>query len=273
MDFKRLSCVLCASLAALLCEAAGAVTTLPAADTAKNLLESLEVTLTTVEDTPSTARELLLSPTLEEKYAYFPAADDYDAVLIQCEDMVNLRSRPVDGDVLRMLRNGRVAHLTGEKDGWYRVVYRDTIGYICADYCRPVYYADYADALSAASEQEHLVDLALDWLGVRYRYGGNSLSGTDCSGFTMSVFSQLGYDLPHSAEGQFYGFPSVSAEERAAGDLVFFSTGGNYIGHVGIYLGDGQFIHASTSQGVRIDSVYDEYYGPRYRGACRVLGG
>ena len=271
MNSKHFVAALSGALFLFLCAAfAHAEVLSPLAGEPKNALEAHRVILSAAEQTPSTARELLQSPTLEEKYTALPAPD-YDAVLIHCEDAVNLRLQPVDGEVLRMIRDGRVAHLMGEKDGWYRVIYRDSTGYISADYCTPVYYADYARSEGSASVQDSVTDEALDWLGVRYRYGGDSLSGTDCSGFTMAVFARFGYELPHSAQGQFYGCPSVTTEQRDVGDLVFFSTGDDDIGHVGIYLGDGQFIHASTSQGVRIDSLYDEYYGPRYRGACRVL--
>lgn len=231
--------------------------------------ESLAVTVPSA-DAPTTVQELLECPTLQELGAII-TTPQYDGVVIVCDDGVNLRRSPVSGDILRVIRPGRAAHLVGEKDGWYQVVYNNLTGYISGDYCQLICYEDYAAESEAMSLREDLADYALDWLGVRYRYGGDSTSGTDCSGFTMAIFSHFGYDLPHSALGQFYGWPSVTTEQRDVGDLVFFSTGGDYIGHVGIYLGGGQFIHASTSQGVRIDSVYDAYYGPRYRGACRVL--
>lgn len=267
MFSKHFFCGLCATFALILCTVCAEAA--PSAQQNTALLESLTVTVPSV-DAPSTVQELLARPTLEELGENISNAR-YDGVVIVCDDAVNLRCAPVSGDILRVIRSGRVAHLVEEKDGWYKVVYNSVTGYICGDYCQPVHYEDYASGAEAMSVKENLADFALDWLGVRYRYGGSSTSGTDCSGFTMAVFAHFGYDLPHSAQGQFYGYPSVTTEQRDVGDLVFFSTGGDYIGHVGIYLGDGQFIHASTSQGVRIDSVYDGYYGPRYRGACRVL--
>lgn len=111
-------------------------------------------------------------------------------------------------------------------------------------------------------------------LGVRYVPGGSSLSGFDCSGFTSYVFSKYGVSLPHSAAGQSaYGSP-VSRSSLQAGDLVFFDTNGghNNITHVGIYIGGGNFIDASSARphAVTVDSLNSAYYSSRYMTARRV---
>ena len=118
-----------------------------------------------------------------------------------------------------------------------------------------------------------LVGEARQWLGTPYRYGGTSYSGIDCSGFTMKVFAQFGISLPHGASDQYALCTPVTTAERAPGDLVFFNTSGRGIGHVGIYLGGGQFIHASTSRGVVISSLYESYYANTYLYAGRIISG
>jgi len=112
-----------------------------------------------------------------------------------------------------------------------------------------------------------VVGIAMQYLGVPYVYGGASPSGFDCSGLVMYVFNQIGVSLPHNAAAQYgYGMP-VSRDQLQAGDLVFF----NGLGHVGIYIGGGQFIHAPhTGDVVKISSLSDSWYASTYVGAKRV---
>lgn len=116
---------------------------------------------------------------------------------------------------------------------------------------------------------------ALALLGTPYRYGGTTPAGLDCSGFVLQVFTPLGVQLPRvSAEQAQVGQP-VDAADLQPGDLVFFDTaGGGRISHVGIYLGGDSFVSANSYQGkVSLDTLMaDRYWGPRYRGARRVLG-
>ena len=198
---------------------------------------------------------------------------EYDAVIVRCNDALNLRTKPVDGTVLRMIRAGKIAQLLDvTEEGWYKVTYGTTTGYVCADYCQAVHYADYENTEATSTLRDDIIDYAFDWLGVRYVYGGFSFSGTDCSGFTMSVFGHFGIPLSHGAAYQYRNNIPVTTAQREAGDLVFFSSySSSGIEHVGIYIGGGQFIHASTSRGVIISSLSESYYARHYLGAARVV--
>jgi cell wall-associated NlpC family hydrolase len=116
-----------------------------------------------------------------------------------------------------------------------------------------------------------VVGIAMHYLGTPYVWGGASPSGFDCSGFVMYVFAQVGISLPHYTVAQYnYGDSvSVPRSELQPGDLVFFAG----LGHVGIYVGNGQFIHAPhTGDVVKIDSLGEGWYSSEYDGAKRILG-
>lgn len=123
----------------------------------------------------------------------------------------------------------------------------------------------------------NLVISAFDFLGVPYRRGGNSEeTGFDCSGFTRHVFERtLGLVLPRRADEQAKadGLQQVGRDELKPGDLVFFNTLRRTFSHVGIYVGDGKFIHAPrTGQNVRVEDMREAYWTHRFTGARRVPG-
>jgi cell wall-associated NlpC family hydrolase len=122
------------------------------------------------------------------------------------------------------------------------------------------------------SIKDRLLRVARGMLAVPYRYGGTTLWGLDCSGFVQKAFSFLDLGLPRTAREQFREGVKVSKTQLSAGDLVFFRTRAKYASHVGIYLGDNRFIHASAhDRKVTIDSLDEPYYEKHYLGAKRLL--
>lgn len=124
-------------------------------------------------------------------------------------------------------------------------------------------------------EKYMLVKVAKSFMGAPYRYGGETVRGLDCSAYVKKIYDIFDVQLPRSAREQFQYGSKVTKDELAVGDLVFFRTKRyvKYPTHVGIYIGDGNFIHASSNHnklGVKIDSLSSEFYTRTYTGAVRV---
>ncbi len=124
-------------------------------------------------------------------------------------------------------------------------------------------------AAKKAAKQERVIKTAKKYLGVAYVYGGSTPAGFDCSGFTMYVYNKLGISLTHNAQAQYSQGTHVSKDNLEVGDLVFFGSSTSSISHVGIYVGNGKYIHSpQTGDVVSIDKLSDR---SNYVGACRVL--
>ena len=131
-------------------------------------------------------------------------------------------------------------------------------------------FAGNTEAASSVNSSE-LVATAKDLVGTKYRGGGTTTAGFDCSGFVSYVYKDLGVSLPRTSSGMYASGTKVDKSNLASGDLVFFNTTNKGVSHVGIYIGDGKFIHSSTSKGVKIDKLNDpHYWGARYVGAKRI---
>lgn len=116
---------------------------------------------------------------------------------------------------------------------------------------------------------------ARSWVGVPYSYGGKTRKGTDCSGLVVAVFDKAaGITLPRSSSEQQAACRQVKRGNLRPGDLVFFTTGKNKkkVNHVGIYIGNGCMVHASTSRGVMVSDLEQDYYRKTYHSGGRVPG-
>ena len=188
-------------------------------------------------------------------------------------DGVNVRSdASTDSSVLATIEEDAIVTVNGLVDGWYDV----TCEYGTEGYIR----SDFLDLTESSSSNSDIAATAKQYLGTGYVYGGASPRGFDCSGFTMYVYSQHGYSLPHSATSQWQsglGTRVYSISELQPGDLVFFNdpsrNAGKACSHAGIYIGNGQHIHASSSRGggVIISDMTSGYYNTYFVGGLRPL--
>lgn len=196
-----------------------------------------------------------------------PSDQSAEAMYIKVlQGPLNIRTGPsTDYDRVGQLSVGRTAKVLDVLDGWYQI----ESGYVCGDYVKEV---DESEVQNAGKGQE-IADYALQFLGYRYVYGGSSPSGFDCSGFTSYVYKQFGYSLYRSASDQLKNGVSVSRGELQPGDLVLFRKNTSRpASHVGIYIGNNQFIHASTSKvGVIISRMSDAYYTTGFVGGRRIV--
>ena len=206
---------------------------------------------------------------------------------------VNIRSGPGTGyrSIAKANYNDK-AYIIGINNQWFKVIYGEKIGYIRSDYMKlteipyenrasqkkPLFFvggkstgtAPSAAALNGTSPSK-IIATAKQYIGVPYVWGGSTPDGFDCSGFVQYVFNRHKVTLPRVTTQQYQVGTYVSKSNLKAGDLVFFNTSGSGVSHVGIYIGNDQFIHASTSKGVTISKLSSDYWAQRYYGARRVL--
>lgn len=184
---------------------------------------------------------------------------------------LNIRSSwSKDSKLLGTVNYGADLNVTGLcSNGWVRVLYRGETGYVNGEYV-----ADYDASNSAPSSGAvEIANFALSFVGHPYVYGAHSPStGFDCSGLVYYCFGQYGISLKRTANDQMNNNgTAVSRSNLQVGDLVFFGSG-TYANHVGIYIGDNNFVHAANpSSGVRVSSMNETYYRNRYIGARRVV--
>ena len=177
---------------------------------------------------------------------------------------LNVRSGPgTEYEKVGQLGMGTVAEAVATLDGWYQL----ESGYISAEYVQEI-------DPSQMGQGQAIADFALQFVGYPYVYGGSSPSGFDCSGFTSYVYKQFGYSINRTASAQLDNGYAVSMSELQPGDLVMFKKGSTSkrATHVGLYIGNNQFVHASTSSvGVIISSMSEAYYTTGFVGGRRLV--
>jgi hypothetical protein len=184
---------------------------------------------------------------------------------------VNVRYKPdlASSPMGKIARNTLVL-IIDDNTSWYKIRLKENLeGWIWRRYVS----TDLNQINSRGLVRLNLVDYAQNFLNTPYVYGGSSPQGFDCSGFTCYIFSKFGYLLPHRALEQVQIGEPIPQDELQPGDLLFFITQrSEQINHVGIYLGNGNFIHASSGTGsVRINALNEGYYRQRFQCARRIL--
>lgn len=227
-------------------------------------------------------------------YVTAPTVSDVFA-RIQVDTCLNVRQGPgTTYSVLCTVENGAVLSVTGKTDGWYQILCNGQVGYVSAT--TTTNYAVLVDADGTALDAQavfpesttpadsavdssspladQIVAYALQYKGYPYVYGKAGPYSFDCSGFTSYVYAHFGYTLHRSSKDQVLDGVAVSKANLQPGDILLFSNrhSSGTIGHVGIYIGNNQFIHASTSStGVIISDLTTDWYVQHYIGARRIL--
>lgn len=175
-----------------------------------------------------------------------------------------------DSEIVRVTTYGESVEILGVDGEWYKVSAGGKTGYIRGDYVSFT-EPDPSQAPAAGSIGEQIVAFAEQFLGTPYVWAGSSPSGFDCSGFVSYVFKNFGYTVNRTAASMYTNGVAVDKSELQIGDAVFFASSSESSGHVGIYIGDGEFIHSSSGCGyVTISGLDESYYSRMYVGARRI---
>lgn len=211
---------------------------------------------------------------------------DTNAVGAVDASSLNVRVAPsMQAGVMGQLYSGQKMNIITKTGGeWFKIEFEGGVGYVHADYVvdsragTPVVYDKTADmSIQSAEGTEKgqlVVATASKYLGIPYVYGGTSPAGFDCSGLVQYVFRELGVSLNRVAADQTAHGTPVTRENLKPGDIVFFHNTNKYtrINHVGIYVGNGNFIHApQTGDVVKITTLQSGYYAGTFVTARRIF--
>lgn len=192
---------------------------------------------------------------------------------------VRMRAEPnMSSDIITELNFGNRVSITGYAGDWTAVVYEGEPGFIYSQYVQEGEYSipvqpetpEWSEDADSSELGSQIANYALQFVGYNYCWGGKDPStGFDCSGLVYYVYGQFGYTLNRVADDQARN--GVHVDELQPGDILCFYSGSSYIGHVGIYIGDGMFVHAQNSATGVVISSLDGYYGARGYEARRIV--
>lgn len=180
--------------------------------------------------------------------------------------VLNVRKKAsTNSAILGQLKNGTKVTIVSTSNGWHKIKYKSNYGYVSAQYI---------STNTTKVTGDKVVSTAKKYIGTPYVWGGTTTKGFDCSGFTQYVFKKCGISIGRTTTDQIKKGKAISKANLKKGDLVFFKN--TYNGcvnpsHVGIYIGNNQFIHASSSKGVTISNLNSTYYTKHYYSARRIL--
>jgi len=224
-----------------------------------------------------------------KQYITVDGETEYKKGIIKAE-VLNLRNGP-NGDIIGKLASNIVVDILEEQDGWFNIDYDGTIGFVSVEYVTVDEDGSLVKALLESRKKDSdisnvgddnipynkamgdkIVAKAKEFLGVNYVYGGTSPKGFDCSGLTYYVFKQFGITIERRASLQAKNGKTIKYSELKPGDLVFFRANGYAIGHVGLYVGNGNFIHApQTGEKVKIETMATGRHRDRFVTAKRMF--
>ncbi|MBR5218289.1 MAG: C40 family peptidase [Clostridia bacterium] len=212
-------------------------------------------------------------------------ADNINGVGATSASSLNIRSAPsTNAEITGRLAYGNKINIITKTGEWYKIDMGGKIGYVHVNYVsasrsgEPVLYNPEADmsiqTAEGSSKGQQVVNIAKSYMGVPYVWAGTSPSGFDCSGLVQYVYKQMGVSLNRVAADQTAHGTPVSKENLKPGDIVFFHNTSRYtrINHVGIYVGDGMFIHApQTGDVVKLSPINTGYYNTTFVTARRIF--
>ncbi|MDY0234607.1 MAG: C40 family peptidase [Gudongella sp.] len=236
-----------------------------------------------------TTEDELVFVSQDEEFGYYITATDFKIGYIELTNIVakeqavvtlglsNVTRNLTNNDkVLSLAKDDKVA-IVGFANGQYQIQDANKVIYNIEETAITLFktqeMANRGAERTDVSDVKKLIDAARSKIGSPYVYATAGPNTFDCSGFTSWLYkSQLGISITRSSRDQPSAGEKVERANLQAGDLVFFNTMGNGISHVGMYIGNGEMIHASSyKRGVRIDSINSSYYSPRYVTATRIL--
>lgn len=181
-----------------------------------------------------------------------------------------------DSKIISNVKSNEMLTVLEESNGWYKIKYNTKTGYIKASYTDDTEL--YIDTSKSTNQKVYeIIEKAINCFGLKYLWGGKTLSGFDCSGFVYYLYHSYVPDLGRSGKTQYGYGTTIEKDQLVAGDLIYFSSDGiknisQPVTHVGIYIGNGIFIHAANAhRGVVFNSIESGYYYDNYLFSKRVL--